>query len=228
MRQISEPCEDAEGQAKAAYLNHARRLGQIRSNTCLANEFVLGSSGIRADLAIFDTQLTVIEVKTARDSLRRLPRQLAAYRRFADKLVLVVAENHLKSASFPQTPDAEIWSISLDGEISQIQSYTPSYTAISFLPLLTQAETRRLARQGRLTNPAALEMISKRFAASSETFWNEAKGRRIQPAHLTGLSRFASLRARAEKQSLLEREMWERWRDDAARIFDGQLGNLAA
>jgi hypothetical protein len=64
----------------------------------LVDEFWMPRSNERADLAVIGRWLDGFEIKTDRDSLRRLPRQAAAYGRVFDRCTVVVAEKHVERA----------------------------------------------------------------------------------------------------------------------------------
>ncbi|QFG13509.1 exonuclease [Gordonia phage Powerball] len=60
----------------------------------------LGLCGeVRVDVAVINGALTGFELKSARDTLRRLPKQIAVYSQVLDYAELVVAENHLEAAA---------------------------------------------------------------------------------------------------------------------------------
>ncbi|HLJ67254.1 MAG TPA: sce7726 family protein [Chloroflexota bacterium] len=61
------------------------------------DEFWVPRSHERADLAVIGMRLEAFEIKTARDTLRRLPRQASAYERLFDRCTVVIAENHRDS-----------------------------------------------------------------------------------------------------------------------------------
>jgi hypothetical protein len=59
----------------------------------------LGLCGeVRVDVAVINGELAGYELKSERDTLRRLPTQVAVYSRVLDRAILVVAERHLESA----------------------------------------------------------------------------------------------------------------------------------
>lgn len=58
-------------------------------------EFWIPGTKERADLALVGAGLSGYEIKTERDDLRRLPRQLGAFSRLFDRCDVVVAEKHL-------------------------------------------------------------------------------------------------------------------------------------
>jgi hypothetical protein len=64
----------------------------------VGRETVIPVTGERADFAVFGTETWLVEIKSARDSLRRLPRQAAAFGRIADRCVLVAASRHVAHA----------------------------------------------------------------------------------------------------------------------------------
>jgi hypothetical protein len=52
----------------------------------------------RADLAVIGPSMDGFEIKTARDTLKRLPRQAAAYARLFDRCYVVLADRHVDAA----------------------------------------------------------------------------------------------------------------------------------
>jgi hypothetical protein len=52
----------------------------------------------RADVAVIGPTMDGFEIKTARDTLRRLPRQAAAYARLFDRCYVVLADRHVERA----------------------------------------------------------------------------------------------------------------------------------
>lgn len=61
----------------------------------MLNEFRVG--GCKADLAILNGTATVYEVKSERDSLARLERQVAAYSTVFAKIFVIAAESHIRT-----------------------------------------------------------------------------------------------------------------------------------
>lgn len=59
------------------------------------DEFSVPETKERADLVSVGTRLDAYEIKTERDDLRRLPRQVAAFSRLFDRCTIVTAEKHL-------------------------------------------------------------------------------------------------------------------------------------
>lgn len=61
-------------------------------------EFWVPLSNERADVVVVERDMAGYEIKTERDTLRRLPRQAAAYGRLFDRCTIVTAERHLDAA----------------------------------------------------------------------------------------------------------------------------------
>lgn len=67
-------------------------------STKIVDEMGIWSSSVRIDIAVINGQLAGYELKSARDNLDRLPRQVSFYNDVFDTMTLVVAENHLAKA----------------------------------------------------------------------------------------------------------------------------------
>lgn len=61
-------------------------------------EFWVPRSNERADVAVIGALMSGYEIKTERDTLKRLPRQAAAYARLFDLCTVVLAERHIAAA----------------------------------------------------------------------------------------------------------------------------------
>ena len=100
-------------------------------NTLFVDE--LGLCGeARVDVAVVNASLSGFELKSASDSLRRLPTQIEVYSRVLDYATLVVAENHL-DRSLPLLPNW--WGCSVvrwDGTLARIDELRPA----TFNPLI--------------------------------------------------------------------------------------------
>jgi len=76
---------------------HAQVL-PVGSSTRSLEEFWIPTSNERVDIAVVNGVLSAYEIKTHRDTLRRLPRQASAFGRVFDYCTAVVAERHLEKA----------------------------------------------------------------------------------------------------------------------------------
>jgi len=81
-----------------AALTHKILLGKHSLQTAsMINEFRVG--GCKADVAILNGTATVYEVKSERDSLTRLERQIAAYATVFAKVYVIAAESHIRAVT---------------------------------------------------------------------------------------------------------------------------------
>lgn len=65
------------------------------ADTLIVDELGLSQAEVRIDVAVVNGVLHGYEIKSARDTLTRLPSQAAAYSRVFDLMTLVVAERHV-------------------------------------------------------------------------------------------------------------------------------------
>lgn len=86
--------EPDEGAVRGALRRHLDGSGQ----SPLIEEFWVPRSHERADLVVLGEHLAAFEIKTGRDTLRRLERQVGAYGRLFDTCALIVAERHSADA----------------------------------------------------------------------------------------------------------------------------------
>lgn len=211
----------AEATFKAAVLNKLRQLGRVGPRVRIASEFVFGTTGVRADLAVFGRNLLGVEIKTERDSLKRLERQLEAYRRHCDGVILAVAPKHVVAATQFVPDDVELWTVRY-GKVESVRA--PKAACVNepdFYALLTQAERarRELETAGTITRDAILKVISRRFDPTSDKFWSDVKGRRISAQDIGTLSRFRSARETVAHTKEAQRLHWESWESQASQIF---------
>jgi phosphoribosyl-AMP cyclohydrolase len=71
---------------------------QADQDTILVEELGLRGGTVRADVAVINGCIKGFEIKSDRDTLKRLARQSEIYSRVFDTMTLVVGECHLKSA----------------------------------------------------------------------------------------------------------------------------------
>lgn len=77
---------------------HVRALHGARPRTVILEELGLRRGVVRVDLAAVNGSLHGFEIKSARDSLRRLPGQVTAYGEVMDLATLVTTEHHAAAA----------------------------------------------------------------------------------------------------------------------------------
>lgn len=87
----------------------------------------LGLCGeVRVDVAVVNGALSGFEIKSAADTLARLPKQVEVYSRVLDYATLVVAENHLEEslAMIPHWWGCVV--VSWDGTCAHLDQYRPA------------------------------------------------------------------------------------------------------
>lgn len=82
----------------------------VDDETLILEEVGLRHGMVRVDMVVLNGTLHGYEVKSDRDSLRRLPRQASTYNQVLDYITLVVGERHMQNA-IGMVPDW--WGISL-------------------------------------------------------------------------------------------------------------------
>ena len=84
-----------------AVVRHSLREAELARSPASAEavyEFWVPRSNERADVAIISTTIDGFEIKTERDTLKRLPRQAEAYARLFDRCHVVLAPRHVDKA----------------------------------------------------------------------------------------------------------------------------------
>jgi len=79
-----------------AHLGQRLRREHDPTSTILIEELGLDHGRTRVDIAVLDSSLHGFEIKSSRDTLRRLPNQLSTYSAVFGSLTLVVAPDHLR------------------------------------------------------------------------------------------------------------------------------------
>jgi hypothetical protein len=64
----------------------------------VVDEMAVLSGACRVDIAVINGRLEGLEIKSERDTLERLPRQVELYGRVFDRMTMVCAERHLEKA----------------------------------------------------------------------------------------------------------------------------------
>lgn len=86
------------GDAEVRPALRSRLLAEHGRDTLFIEELGLSRGQVRIDLAAVNGSLHGYEIKSDRDTLRRLDRQLAIYNRVLDHATLVVGERHMERA----------------------------------------------------------------------------------------------------------------------------------
>lgn len=103
-----------------AALTHKILLGRHSLQTaCMLNEFRVGEC--KADLVILNGTATVYEVKSERDSLQRLARQVAAYVKVFARVCVIASEDHVSTVRSIVPADVGVLCLSRRGSISTVR-----------------------------------------------------------------------------------------------------------
>lgn len=198
---------DNERAIKAKVLDALRRDHRGRRAPMIATEYCIGTTGVRADLALAyrtpTSELVGIEIKSALDTLRRLPHQIEAYSRIFDRVILVAATRHQETVRQYRLPNLEIWEIEKSGALTRVRTGSSPLHAPGLSTLLPQRDQLRykglIAAGSQGERDAFFAAFEDRYGECSAEFWSRVQGRRISEADVAELSRFYPKRAREQQ-----------------------------
>ncbi len=226
-----------ESHIKCDFLNYLRAGRVINSRSLLASEYVLGTTGRRADLAIHNgSRFIGVEVKSQYDTLTRLPDQLRVYTACFDDVMIVLDERHVEEGLEIADTAVSVYEVDRKGEINlrRQAKAPPTGNATTRLQLLTIQELKKLAgvpvsiqakrsvllkeAEGldrAVTADAVADAFRRAFSDTSEDFWRHVKRRRVTLEALGCLSRFATDRFNLREKENEKARFWDAWRQDA-------------
>ncbi|OKP76043.1 hypothetical protein BTE77_17230 [Ensifer adhaerens] len=232
-----------ESQIKCDVLNSLRKHRVIDSRSIVASEYKLGSTGRRADLAVYNgSKLIGIEIKSKHDSLVRLRDQLDVYGACFDEVMLVSDERHISSALNISPLGVSVFEIDPFGCITLRREATTSRARakLGCLQLLTVTELKKLTGvplnvsmkkrallaeadqvPDELIIGAATEAFIQAFSDTSLRFWRSVGRKKITPDELIALSRFAPERMMIREKKEQKALFWEMWRRQATAVLQG-------
>lgn len=202
---------------KALLISRLRSEGVLTARAVLADEYPVGRTSVRADLAFLADDFVAVEIKSEHDSLRRLPRQLSVYRQFFDRTILVVADRHVAAAQSLDLEGVELWGLA-NGKLQHLAVYPKAGEKKPLADLLTSTQREKWGDllemdEGR---DAFIAAFRARFGQTSKRFWEVVGRKRIKPDDLIHLSRFKPLRSDQARLRLARAESWNQW----SEIFD--------
>lgn len=217
-----------EKDIKAEALNYLLDSGKIARRCVIANEYALAKSSARADLAILSGSFIGVEVKSAKDSLKRLDLQMSAYKKYFDIVILIVASKHLRSLNFADYSGVEIIEIDAAGKFHVLseKSDQNKIEEGSLHDLLTQTEKRRfygapknalqleadkITENNYLTRLAFNAAFTARYMEKSEIFWRQVRRKKIKAKDLEILSRYREQRQMAVAIQEQRKLGWANW-----------------
>ena len=151
-------------------LTHNILLGKHSLNTAsMLNEFRVGEC--KADIAILNGTSTVYEVKSERDSLVRLEKQIAAYSRVFAQVYVIGADNHADSVARLTPSDVGILRLNSRQQITTVREAAdrPDWTSPVAIFECVRTDEARLILQ-RLGVPIPVVPNTKLSAALGELF----------------------------------------------------------
>lgn len=229
-----------EESLKCRILSLFRKERLISASSVFASEFVLGQTGRRSDLAIWNGQFIGIEVKSARDSLARLPAQMDAYRRFFDTVIVLCDEVHLSKVErlCGQEVGIYVWSGGAQINVQRSPTSSPPTDRHACIKALTLRQLQsclginavdRLPRpelERRVMADPSIDVRSlltagfeASYRATTEAFWQAIAGKRISEGHLALLSRFAPMRSGVQLALEARQDFWRDWSKQAQAVF---------
>lgn len=211
---------DNERAIKAKVLDALRRDHRAGRAPMIATEYCIGATGVRADLALAyrtpSRELVGIEIKSALDTLRRLPHQIETYSRIFDRVIVVAATRHQEIVRQYQFPNLEIWEIEKSGALTRVRTgaspnHAPHLSAL--LPQRDQARYRGLIAAGSQGDrDAFFAAFEDRYGECSSEFWSRVQGRRVREEDIAELSRFHTKRTREQQIAEDYAEKLSSWR----------------
>ena len=138
-----------------AALTHKILLGAHSLQTAsMLTEFRVG--GCKADLAILNGTATVYEIKSERDSLSRLERQLKAYKEVFAKVYVIAGENHTREIFATVAPEVGILKLHDRYRISTLREATDQSSRTSpaaIFDAIRLSEVKQILRRHGLSIP---------------------------------------------------------------------------
>jgi hypothetical protein len=213
---------------KAHVINELRRSRKISKATVLANEFRIGTTGVRADLALVNGQFIGVEIKSKFDSLRRLQRQLPVYRSTFEKNILVIASRHLPKLSSMDLAGFELWEIHENGriELHAERNRVAEMSNPEWLAMLTEAERRRVPLDASTheRRAAFIAAFRRRYESTTAEFWAGVGRKKVRPSDLLALSLYRSQRIAHSAWATAQADKWSDWVEKSKAILGSQEG----
>lgn len=216
-----------EAKAKAALLDFLRSRGLLTTKVTATAELILDKYSVRADVVMCGpTDLHCFEIKTERDNLVRLGRQLEVYDRHADFVTIVAATKHINTIISRVPPHVGIYEmVRFDGpnpiRVVREPERSPSCEVDAMLSLLPVAELQaRFALSGRLNRQdaiaqaielpelikkqAVIAFLSERYGPKSRALLRATRRRRIRADDLAILRRWNQVDRATETENVLQ------------------------
>ena len=213
--------DPAEPKAKAALLDFLRSKGRLDGKSVATTELILDKQTVRADVVLCNPNaLHCFEIKTERDTLARLDRQLEIYAKHADFVTVVAATRHINAVISRVPEQVGIYEMVTFSGASEIRilreaQQSPAFDVnamLSFLPvtelrarLLISSRSRReeaiaeaVALPDVSKKAAVLSFLCERYGPNSSALLRATKRRKIQPGDLDFLKRWRQAKTQCD------------------------------
>lgn len=230
---------------KAALIDWLYAKGLV-SDAVIINEMVVSNWARRADIAVANGRLYGFEIKSAFDSLKRLPGQIESFQKHFDKVTVVAASKFIPEIVRAYPPEVGVLEIYMKGSSFELKQIRPGRISEvrdrhSIASLMTKMEIERLlkaesvgfkpgiSRKELVDNLASLPMRKvKSYALESlkrrhnDTFIAFHKARALDGSFksLGLLSKTEAIRAKFAAESDLPDRYFKKIEKDAEKIID--------
>ena len=203
-----------EPKAKAALINFLRRSGSLERTCALSAELIIDKQAARADLALVTGKsLHCFEIKTARDTLIRLDKQIEIYSAHADMVTVVAATRHVNAALSRLPKHVGIFELvsfsgSDDVRVVRQAKTSASHDPVAMLSLLpaTEIQKRLLPNSNQrrrvdmvreasvlpadIIKAAVIDFMCERYRPTTSALLQATRRRAIKPDDLIHLRRW--------------------------------------
>lgn len=194
-----------EIEIKALVLNKLLKQGAIGNSSLIFNEMNLAGKERRVDLGyLTNNRIVAIEIKSEKDTLARLLGQISGYRKYFDKIILVVASKFTESAMLLTDSDIEVWEVGR-GQIKVIRrgKMIKDIDKRNYLDLMTKREVKLLARSQKI-NHSGLAIYELKQEVLSNI--NKLSKEKVKHALIDGLRNRFQMASNRFINAILERE----------------------
>jgi len=222
-----------ESDIKAHLLTHLYNKQLLTQDSLIASELTVGGFSRRADLAIINSrEFIAYEIKSAADSLTRLPGQIHDYLKYFDKVIVVVDSKHLQSTLQNTPKNVGVWELSQKRFIVRrrgvkqvikskpaLASFFTSSEITKLAPIGCKNESRSFQTEVilKVNTVKALreityKLLHRKFSQTSKQFLKKLS-RKIAITHLDieELSIYIPERRALEKRKALKSQLWKTW-----------------
>lgn len=210
-----------EAEIKALVLTQLHEAGILDKKSVVASEFSLLGTSCRVDLAIMGSTFVGIEIKSAADTLRRLPHQVSTYCQFFDQVIVVAAPNHAAVLRASELGGAQVWALTHRGtlDIDDAFAFSSNHRRELRTSLLTKRDRDRFAGQkSEICDPFEMAFRA-RYEETSRRFWSNLRGKTVSVADIERLSPYYDTRTRQTMWRQAREARWAEWTREAARTW---------